>query len=175
MDGSKDILSEMTTNLPRTTKASDAFFNNCMKRRRFVQVPKDDFVKHLEKSKHDLSQVDTDYIQGSWDWAVVKAYYSVFHAANALLIKERGEYSKDHSCVFVALERHDLIPPDLYKELGTLHGRFSDLAAFDIIYGARKVGQYDVDRWASISQADAERVRGFARRFLSFVEGRCYP
>ncbi|MDP6627540.1 MAG: HEPN domain-containing protein [Methanopyri archaeon] len=175
MTVSEDLLGNVTSNLPRSSEACTSFFDNCARRRRFVRVPKGDFAKHLEKSKHDFSQVESDYTRGSWDWVVVKAYYAVFHAANALLIRERSEYSKDHACVFVALEHHGLVTPELYRELGSLHGRFSDMAAFDIIYGVRKVGQYDVDRWSSITKEDADNVVEFARRFLVYVEGRCHP
>lgn len=82
-------------------------FEECLKKRLLIRIkPEIDLsekefkasVKDLERAKHTI-EIDRDF-----KWAIVQAYYSMFHAAKAVLyligLKERS-----HGCVATALEK----------------------------------------------------------------------
>lgn len=71
----------------------------------------------------------------------------------------------------MALRNLGLISDEFYQELRETHSKFSDFSAFDITYSLRKISQYDVVRWKSISKDDAGAMLSFARKFVGFVEG----
>lgn len=93
--------------------------------------------------------------QGRWKWATVTAYYSMFHAAKALVI--RGGYAeRSHHCLGAA-----------FRELfaGSAEGR--KLA--DGLEVAR-VRREDADYRSDFSEASARDAAVLAERFLLFAE-----
>jgi uncharacterized protein (UPF0332 family) len=118
----------------------------------------------LEKAKHDLSRAIKEFNDECWDWTIVKAYYSIHHAANALLIKKEGIFSKDHICLVIALKNLGLIPNEFYEELRKIHSKFSDFTAFELAYSLRKVSQYNVTKWKELSKEDAKIILEFCKK-----------
>lgn len=168
------VIEELIPQLPKTKKGIENAYGNCRRLKRFISVEEDEFESHLEKAKSDLSKVKADFDTEGWDWAIIKSYYSVHHAINAMPVRFKGFYSKDHICAILALKYFDLLSEDLYTELRKIHTKFSDFTGFDITYALRKISQYDVKKWKQVSKEDAEAVHGFARKLVSFVEERCY-
>ena len=168
------LIEKIISKLPKTQRGLERFFNNWKTRKRFIQFEKIEFKKHLEKAKSDLISSQNDCKNKSWDWVVIKSYYSIHHSANSLLIKESGLFSKDHTCTIIALKFLELIPLSFYNKIQKLYTKFSDITAFDIIYSLRKIGQYDIEEWKKISEKDAELIYLFAKEFVGFVEERCY-
>jgi uncharacterized protein (UPF0332 family) len=117
-----------------------------------------------------LQRAIKEFEDNCWDWTIIKAYYAIHHAANALLTKKAGFFSKDHICLIVALKHLELIPNEFYEKLRTLHSRFSDFSAFELVYSLRKMGQYNIVKWKELSRNDAKIVLEFAKRFVRFVE-----
>lgn len=170
---SSKLFEEINVRFPKTEKGVLRFFESCRKRKKFVEVSKEAYSEHLELAKDDLNSIKTDFEKKNWRWVVTKSYYAVFHATNALLVNKLGFFSKDHLCAVVALKRENLIPKELYTELGNIYERFSDIFGFAIIFEARKLSQYDTEKWKELTKGDATITRDFARRFVSFVEGGC--
>ena len=166
------MLEKIVPKLPKTKEAIARAFENCSKK--FVTVSNEEFKAHLEKSKSDLASISNDYVKNSWDWVIVKAYYAIHHAANALLVKFNGFYSKDHICAILALKYSELLPETLYQKLRKINAKFEDFTAFDVSYILRKISQYDVTEWKALSKQDAESICAFAKEFVAFVEERCY-
>lgn len=164
------VIEELKSKLPKRKKSIENFFNSCTKRKLFIKVENSQFILHLEKAKHDLSRAIKELKDKCFDWTVIKAYYAIHHAANALLVKNAGIFSKDHFCLIIALKHFNLIPDKFYEELRTLHSKFSDFSAFEITYSIRKISQYNVARWKEINEKDANIVLSFARKFVKFVE-----
>jgi uncharacterized protein (UPF0332 family) len=164
------VLEEIGSKLPTREDSIKAYYETCVSRKKFININASEAILHLEKAKHDLSRAIKEFEDDCWDWTIIKAYYSIHHAANALLIKKAKMFSKDHICLIVALKHLGLIPNEFYEELRKLHSKFSDFTAFEIAYSLRKVSQYDVVKWKELSKEDAELVLEFAKKFVKFVE-----
>ena len=170
---SSKVFEEINVKFPRTDKKLEKSYQSCENRKKFVQISKDSYSEHLELAKDDLNSIKTDFEKKNWRWAVTKSYYAVFHATNALLVNKLGFFSKDHLCAVIALKKENLIPEKLYKELGNIYEKFSDIFGFAIIFEARKLSQYDTDKWKELTEEDAKMTRDFAQKFVFFVEGEC--
>ena len=169
------MIEEIIPQLPTSTERIKNAYENCSTLKKFIIVGNQEFFLHLEKAKSDLSQVIVDYEKKTWDWTIIKSYYATMHALNALLVKEKGFYAKDHFCTILALKFFELIPPELYEKLRKINARFSDFTGFDVTYVLRKISQYDVVKWKDLTKEDAESVYFLAKEIISFVERRCYP
>ena len=90
-----------------------------------------------------------------------------------MLVNKLGFFSKDHLCAVIALKKENLIHEELYKELGDIYERFSDIFGFAIIFEARKLSQYDTEKWKELTERDAKITKDFAHKFVSFVEEAC--
>ncbi len=165
------VIEKIKSRLPKKDKSLQAIFESCTRRNKLVRDVEDHHIARLEKAKHDLSRAFEEIKADSFDWTIIKAYYAVHHAGNALLSKKRQEYSKDHQCLIIALHHFNLIPDSLFKELREINERFSDVLCLDIGFELRKISQYGVDEWKDISKKDAEAILNLARKFLEFVEG----
>lgn len=91
------------SSIPKSTEALQKAFLNCETRGRFKKVEQQSFSDYLERANKDLASAERDFHAKDYHWDRVKAYQSLFHILNALLIKKLGYYSKDHGCVIVAL------------------------------------------------------------------------
>ncbi|MBU2639642.1 MAG: HEPN domain-containing protein [Nanoarchaeota archaeon] len=170
---SNKILEEINVKFPKTEKKLEKSYTNCEKRKKFIELSKKDYLKHLELAKDDLNSIEIDFNKKNWRWVITKSYYAVFHATNALLVDKLGFFSKDHLCAVIALKRENLIPEKFYKEFGEIYEKFSDIFGFAIVFEARKLSQYDTEKWKELTEEDAKVVRDFAKKFVSFVEEEC--
>ena len=170
---STKVFEEINVKFPKDDLKIEKAFKNCEKRKKFINLSKDLYLNHLEMAKDDLVALKSDFENMNWRWVITKAYYSIFHATNALLINKLGFYSKDHLCAVIALKKENLISKELYKQLGSIYRRFSDIFGFAIIFEARKLSQYDVLKWKELKKEDAEIAKEFAIKYVSFVEGEC--
>ncbi len=167
------IFEEINVKFPKNNKKLESSFKNCWDRKKFIEVPNKIYSKHLELAKDDLSSIKTDFENENWRWVITKSYYAVFHATNALLVNKLGFFSKDHLCAVISLKKEDLIPNGLYKELGIIYEKFSDIFGFAVIFEARKLSQYDTEKWKEFKKDDANIIFNFAKKFVSFVEEDC--
>ncbi len=165
------LIDELKSKLPKNERSIAGFFESCSERKTYVETEKSETARHLEKAKHDLSRAIKELEDDCFDWTVIKAYYAIHHAGNALLVKRRGMFSKNHVCLIIALRNLGLISDGFYQELRGIHSKFADFTAFDLTYSLRKIIQYDVVRWKSIGGNDANAMLSFARKFVGFVEG----
>ena len=168
------VIEEVVPHLPKSSEAIRKAYASCETTGRFIEVGKGAFLPHLEKAKSDLSRVRPDMENGYWDWVIIKSYYSMHHAINALLVATIGFYSKDHFCAILALKNSEIIPAELYAKLRKINAKFSDFTGFDVTYSLRKISQYDVARWKTVTMSDAEAVYGLAKEMAAFAERRCY-
>lgn len=170
---STKILEEINVKFPKNMEKIEKSYVNCKNRKKYIEVEKEEYKNHLEMAKNDLSSIKCDFESMNWRWVITKSYYAIFHATNALLIYKEGFYSKDHNCATIALKKDELIPPNIYTELGNIYQKFSDIFGFAIIFEARKISQYDVVKWKELSKEDAKIAMDFAKKFVSFVEVEC--
>jgi len=165
-------IEELRIKLPKNERSIENYFKGCEKRRKFVTSDPKKSFKHLKKAKHDLNRAIAEFEDNVWDWSIIKSYYSIHHAGNALLLKNKGFFSKDHTCLIIALKVFNLIDKELFLKLKGIYERFSDALSFDLTFELRKISQYSVDEWEDLTKEDAEKVLELAKKFASYVEGK---
>lgn len=156
--------------LPRNEEKIKRFFDSCNNRKKFVVDVENHYKSHLKKAKHDLSRAIAEFNDNCWDWTVIKSYYSIHHAGNALLSKRKGLFSKDHYCLIIALRKFDLIDEVLFEELIKLDEKFSDIFGIEFAFQLRKISQYSVDEWEDVTKKDAKILLELAKRFINYVD-----
>lgn len=165
-------LEKVKIKLPKTEKGVKNFIKNCENRNKFVIDNPEYYKKRLKKAKHDLSRAVREFEDKCWDWTIVKSYYAIFHAANALLSKERGVFSKDHSCLIVGLKYWNLVDDRLFSDLVKVYEGLSDIVSMDLTFQLRKISQYDVEMWEELTEENASMVLEVAKKFVAYVEAR---
>lgn len=163
-------IEEIKNTLPKEKESIRRFFLNCENRKKYVSDTPEHYKKHFKKAKHDLSRAIAEFKDECWDWTIIKAYYSIHHAGNALLSKNKNLFSKDHSCLIIALNYHELIGKDLFERLISINEEFSDILSLDLAFQLRKIGQYSVDEWEQLKKEDAELILNVAKEFVKFTE-----
>ena len=163
-------LNGVKSELPKEKNSIKNFFLNCNKRKKLIQDTPNHFKNHLKKAKHDLARAIAEFEDGCWDWTVIKAYYAIHHAANALLSKKKNVFSKDHLCLIISLKYYNLINKELFEELTSIHEKFSDALSLELTFKLRKISQYSVDEWEDITKEDASLLLNLAKKFISYVE-----
>jgi len=116
-------------------------FERCLKERRLLKMESSDKMieKELEGARYDLMRAEESMHNGDYKWSSVQAYYSLFHAAKALVLK-RGYREKSHYCLLIALK-------ELYVNTGELEQEFADNfeMGMDIRHEADYALTYDED------------------------------
>ena len=77
---------------PKTENNLEKAYLNCEKRKKFKEVSKDTFSDYLVRSQKDITSAYNDFENGDYYWARIKAYQSLFHMLNSLLVKNLGYY-----------------------------------------------------------------------------------
>ncbi len=99
-------------------------FQKCLEKRFFRRTPvdKERATRELLEANKDLESAKMS-LQGSDDkWAIIKAYFSMFHAFKSLLY-QKGYDEKSHECVIIAVEelfiRTGDLPPAIVENIRT--------------------------------------------------------
>jgi uncharacterized protein (UPF0332 family) len=79
-------------------------FERCLKERRLLQVEASPEIvlKEMESAGYDLGSAADSLEENDFKWASIQAYYSMFHAAKALVLA-KGYREKSHTCLIVAM------------------------------------------------------------------------
>jgi uncharacterized protein (UPF0332 family) len=80
-------------------------FNDCLKTGsiRNYSASKDEIIKELGQAENDLARAEETLKAVDHKWSTIQAYYSMFHAARAVLLSG-GYREKSHKCVLYFLE-----------------------------------------------------------------------
>jgi len=165
------VIERIKQKLPKKEESIRKMFENCRKRKKLIADTKEHYKERIEKAKHDLARAIAEFEDKSYDWTVIKSYYAIHHAGNALLSKKTGNFSKDHLCLILALYSFDIIPKEIFEELIKINEKFSNTLSLEISFELRKISQYSVDEWKNINEADAKAILDLAKKFVKFVEG----
>ena len=165
-------IDNINSKLPKKEDSIDKYYLSCESRKKFIEDTEGHYAQRLKKAKHDLSRAVAEFEDSCWDWTIVKSYYAIHHAANALLSKNKGLFSKDHTCLIISLKHYNLIDNRFFDELNNLHEKFSDILSLDLTFQLRKISQYNVDEWEDLSKDDAKLILDVAKKFTKFVEGK---
>jgi len=117
-----------------------------------MKVERDLIEKEFKEAKYDLGKAERALEEGDFKWSIVKSYYSMFHAARAVLFS-LGFKERRHFAIRVVLE-------DLSAK-GELENRF--ISDFSAALGARE----DADYRYTYSQETANYLLKAAGDFLA--------
>ena len=129
-------------------------FKRALEKRRIIPFKegKDLISKELKAAKNDLEEAKNRLSNDKYKYATITAYYSMFHAARALLYA-KGYREKSHHFLSVAIDA-------LYVETGKLEARLS--RAFLNAMILREEADYHSD----FSKEGAEAATQSAEEFL---------
>jgi len=80
-------------------------FKRLLEERRLVRIKPDRrlVLKEIEGAKADLETAKKSLQDENFKWAIIQGYYSIFHAARALLYS-KGFREKSHYAILVAIQ-----------------------------------------------------------------------
>ena len=116
--------------------------------------------KELEGAKYDLSSAEESLHDEDYKWASVQAYYSMFHAAKALIFK-KGYREKSHYCLLIALR-------ELYVKTKKLNSEFAD--NFEMIMDIRHEADYALTYDEESARIAIENARNFLEKALALLK-----
>jgi len=125
-----------------------------------VKVEPDLIGKELGEANYDLGKAGRAFEEGNFKWSIVMSYYSMFHAARAVMFS-LGLKERRHFAIRVVLE-------DLNAK-GKLESRFiSD-------FSAALVAREDADYRYTYSQETAAYLLKAARDFVAKMKALAGP
>ncbi len=107
--------------------------------------------KEFDESKYDLEMAENAFNEEDFKWCIIKGYYSMFHAARAILFKI-GYREKRHFAISIVLE-------ELNKN-GKLESKY--INDFNAAISSRE----DADYHYTYSKNTAEHNLAIAKEFL---------
>lgn len=164
--------------VPNTGSALKKAYSNCQRRGKFKVVPNESYTDYLERARRDLLSAERDFLAGDFHWTRIKAYQSLFHLLNALLVKHLGFFSKDHGCVIVALMSTDVITLEIAGRINLLMDRVLSTVEVKTIYEdidefriQRNFALYKPKAWEDVKKEDvAEELSKIKNNFKILVE-----
>jgi uncharacterized protein (UPF0332 family) len=129
-------------------------FERCIKERRLIKIkPSTEMIqKEVESAEYDLERARNSLDGGDCKWAAVQSYYSMFHAAKALVLK-RGYREKSHFCFIIALR-------ELYVKKDKLNAELVE--NLELCMSLR----HEADYGLTYHQESAETALKYAEEFL---------
>ena len=138
-------------------------FEKCLKKKSIVKQPHTEALigDELNAAIRDLKRAKRTYDEFlddlDYKWATIQAYYSMFHAARALLFA-KGYREKSHYCLKIAMQA-------LYADEKIIDQSIVD--DFDTTMLLRETADYKSD----FSKEGAEAALENAEEFLRITEG----
>jgi uncharacterized protein (UPF0332 family) len=136
-------------------RVMDFYFKRCLEKKNLVKVEIDKalIAKELAASESDLNDSKDVFNIGKYKLATITAYYSMFHAARALLYLA-GYREKSHFCLRTAIK-------NFFVDKNMLEASFLD--DYDMAKDLRENADYKSD----FSKEAAEELLKKAERFLA--------
>jgi len=127
-------------------------FRQLLEERRLVRIKPDRklVLKEIEGAKSDLETARKSLRDGNFKWATIQGYYSIFHAARALLYS-KGFREKSHYALLVAVQ--ELFSDELERFL---------IQGFEDAMNLRQTADYGL----TFSEEGAIDVIETAKKFL---------
>lgn len=109
--------------------------------------------KEITTAEYDLERSKESMKDEDYKWTSVQAYYSMFHAAKALVLK-KGYREKSHYCLIIAVR-------ELYVKDGTMNDELAD--TLELCMHLR----HDADYGLIYDKESADTAIHYAQQFLS--------
>lgn len=129
-------------------------YEDCLKKGKLTKYSRGKAIaeKELDEARDDLETAVETAARGNYKWATVQAYYSMFHAARALLY-HNGLREQSHYCLIVGIK-------EIYVKKGKL--AVSYIEALQEAKSLRESADYH-GKWAKES---ADKILKQAESFI---------
>lgn len=129
-------------------------FERCIKERHLIKIKATNEMieKEITTAEYDLERSKESMKDEDYKWASVQAYYSMFHAAKALVLK-KGYREKSHYCLIIAVR-------ELYMKDGTMNDELAD--TLELCMHLRQ----DADYGLIYDKESADTAIHYAQQFL---------
>ena len=143
-----------------------------------IIVPNDDLAKgHIDKADHNLIVMTDLNRLGHSDWVVIVAYYSMYHAATAILSRI-GLDSKDHATTAAILEYFfgEKIEKSLLDKFNELKEKKDKLESIkieeryiDYLWKTKKARE-SIQYGIATTYKETDNIMGNAREFVTKIK-----
>jgi uncharacterized protein (UPF0332 family) len=139
-------------------------FEKCLKERRIqrIDVSGELVKKEMDAAEYDLERAGRNVEEEDFKWASVQAYYSMFHAAKALLFS-KGYREKSHYCLIAAIR-------ELFVATGEMSAGVAD--NLEMCMDIRHEADYGLVYDEASSRQAVERAKGFLAAAKSVLSRR---
>lgn len=129
-------------------------FQKCLQNNKIKPFPKGKILvsKELEIARDDWKIAKESLAKKNYKWSTIQSYYSMFHAARALLYS-RGYRERSHYCLVVGIR-------ELYMNKNLLSHTLVEALQFG------KTLRENADYYADFSQTGAKDMLDKAKEFL---------
>lgn len=162
---------KLNANIPKSDAGLENDFEDCRRRKRFIEAARDSYGDYLSRAKDDFLSAKRDFDSGDLRWTVIKAYQSVFFSLNAVLVKQLGFFSKDHKCLLTSLLKAGLLDKRTSEKITDLFDLNKKVEDADVLRQERNVALYHPNSNEIIAKADAENSLAVAKEILNLVVG----
>ena len=134
--------------------------NECLEKRFLIKTGSapDLVQKELAEAAYDLEKSEKAFSDEDWKWAIIKAYYCMFHAARAVLFKI-GLRETKHFAIGIVLE-------DLYKK-GKIESNYVN--NFNAALSSREDADYHYFYSKDIAKHNLEIAEEFLARMKKLI------
>lgn len=115
--------------------------------------------KEIKESVYDLERAQKTFKEEDYKWSIVKAYYSMFHAARALLFNQ-GLREKRHFAIVIVLE-------ELNKK-GKIEMKYVN--EFKVMIESREDADYHYTYSKAIAEESLEIAKQFIERIRKYLK-----
>ena len=132
----------------------------CIEKRFLMRIkPSSDLVqKELAEASYDFEKAEKAFSDKDWKWAIVKAYYCMFHSGRAVLFK-LGLREARHFAIGIVLD-------DLYKN-GKLESEYVNF--FNAAVSSREDADYHYIYSEDIAKHSIEMAEDFLARMKKLL------
>ncbi len=106
--------------MPKTKESLERTYKRC--ENKFIKIDMFLFTDYQSLAYEDL---DSAVKETNPRWAITKSYHSLFLMCNSILVKKLGVYSKNHTCILIALLHNNLIPKNILEKIDKILGKKS--------------------------------------------------
>jgi len=159
---------------PKSEKAAEKDYVDCIEHKRFKQINKSFYSEYLTRSQKDLTSAYRDLEDGDYHWGIIKAYQALFFVLNALLIKYKGYFSKDHRCIITALLKEKVISTAVAEHVDLFIKNLDDFKTLDEVDDLRldrNKAMYSPTAWKDFKKQQAETILNEARELINKLVG----
>ena len=156
--------------VPKSKDAIERDYKDCIKGEKFKKISRESYSEYLLRSQKDLASAYRDLEAEDNNWAIIKSYQALFFVLNALLVKYRGYFSKDHRCIITALLKEQVISTAVAEQVDSVVKVLDEFKALDEVDDLRldrNKAMYSPTAWKDFKKQQVKNTLNEVRELIS--------